>query len=669
MDKLHIDIETRSAVELSQAGVYRYAEDDSTVILCVAWAKNEGPVHLWIPAEPADIPTSAIPQLHAEQHIAFGEWCPPPLAAALADPGTTLCAHNASFERTLLNAPFARRCGVPSTTIDRWQCSMAQAQTCALPADLATLGPLAGQPKLDTGRRVMLRLSRPDWLGEYVSPHDEPHNFELLYRYCIQDVIAERAVTNRFPAMSAREQRVYHISEQINDAGVRVDLPAVHAAVRLWEQAQERMEREITEVTAGIRPSQTGKLAEWVRAQGYDIENLRAEVVAGALSDLVGRPDLAHVHRVLSLRTMHQAKAPMKYQAIARSVCADGRLRGMFRYHAASTGRWSSTIVQLQNIYRGDLKPCDVDTAIRCYLLHDLDQLQWLFDHLPVAKVFASTVRGMLIPSEGEYLLAADFSQIEARVLPWLAGQDDKIEAFRQGRKLYESVAAVMFNVNEADVTPTQRLLGKICELACGYQGGEAAVLRTAKAFGASIGEEKGHSAKKASGLVSQWRLANPSIVQFWWALERAFKSAMRTGAKAQAGPHIAMKLVGEFMCVRLPSGRLLRYFRPSFSPTGGIQYQGIDTYTRRFQTTETYGGKLAENVTQAVARDVLVEALLSAVAAGYKVIGTVHDELLAEASPEALGPLLDIMRTTPKWAPGLPLDATGYADVRYKKD
>ena len=672
---VHIDIETQSACDLKQAGAYRYAEDASTRILCVAWAVEQGPVQLWIPHELFDLPVDALPDTTQDQTVYAQTRCPAPLADLMEHSESVLCAHNAAFERALLNGPFARSRHVPATRIAQWHCSMAQAQTLALPADLATLGTLAGQPKMSVGRNVMLRLARPTKEGELLEPVDAPEDFEVLYRYCMQDVVAERAVMLRFPPMPARERRVYELSERINDRGVRVDVATSTAAAELWERVQAQLEERVAALTGGLRPGQTGALADWIRERGYDIENLQAPVVAEALAELrkllPDKPELQPVFEVLRMRTQHQAKAPMKYRAINRSACADGRIRGMFRYHAASTGRWSSTIVQLQNLYRGDLKPEDVETALECYRSGDLDTLEWAFDELPIAKVFASTVRGMIIPADGKQLISADYSQIEARVLPWLAGQQDKVTAMREGRKLYEAAASRMFGVDEAAVTPQQRLLGKICELACGYQGGEAAVIRTAKMFGVQLGELDGHSAKKAAALVAQWRIANERIVKFWWALDKAFRQAvLNPGTVTRAGDFIKLRVKGEFLQIRLPSGRYLSYFRPRVDEEGRLRYWGIDTFTRRYQETDTYGGKLCENVTQAVARDVLVEAMLACEDEGVlALIGTVHDELLGEGTAKQLQALLAIMRRPVSWAKGLPLDATGYCDVRYKKD
>lgn len=665
---VHIDIETQSRCDLKQSGAYRYAEDASTRISCLAWAVNEGPVQLWIPYELYELSERALPDVAAGQTIYAQRRCPAPLADLLEAPDAVLCAHNAAFERTLLNAHWARSRHVPPTAVEQWHCSMAQAQTCGLPADLGTLGPLAGAPKMEA-RGTMLRLARPDWLGELLEPADYPNEFHLLYRYCMQDVVAERAVTLRFPAMTEAERRVYVLSEKLNDRGVRVDVEASEAAAELWQRVQQKIETRMIEITGGIRPGQTGKLADWVRAVGYDIENLQAPVVAEALEALRSKPELKPVYEVLRMRTLHQAKAPMKYRAINRSVCADGRIRGMFRYHAASTGRWSSTIVQLQNLYRGDLKPEEVKVAIDCYRRHDLDTLELAFSDLPIAKVFASTVRGMIIPADGKQLISADYSQIEARVLPWLAGQEDKLAAIRAGRKLYENAASKMFGTNEDEVTPHQRLLGKICELACGYQGGEAAVIRTAKTYGVQLEGMKGHSAKRAAALVAQWRIANDRIVKFWWALDKAYRAAvMHPGTVTYAGDHVKMRVQGEFLQIRLPSGRKLYYYKPSIDTDGRLRYWGIDTFTRRFQQTDTYGGKLCENVTQATARDVMVEAML-ACEGRLELIGTVHDELLAEGGQAELDALLAIMRRPVDWAEGLPLDASGYADVRYKKD
>ena len=656
---IHIDIETASHCDLGKAGVYRYAEDPTTRILCIAWTEGDGYGNVWVPRPLRGFPRSAIPDLPDRDRIFIQSFPPEELLEPFKNPAMPLVAHNASFERILLNSHACP--GLPATPRERWYCTMAQAQTCNLPADLKTLSKIVQNRKLDA-RNIMLKLARPNKEGRLWEPEDMPEDFAFLYKYCIQDVYAERSVYNRFPRISARERKVYLLSEAINDRGIQVDTASVDAAQAVWQACQAKLEGEITEITGGIQPGQTGKLADWVRAQGYEIDNLQAPVVAEALKDLKGKPQLKHVRRVLQCRVQHQSKAPMKYVAMQRAVCADGRLRGMFRYHAAGTGRWSSTIVQLQNIYRGDLKPLDVETAIRCYP-HGLERLEWAFPDLPAVKVLASTVRGMLVASPGNRILASDFSQIEARVLPWLAGQTGKLDALRNGIKLYEAVASKMFGVPVEQVTSEQRLLGKIGELACGYQGSDKALLRTAAVYGLEM------TVKKAIALVTQWRLSNVEIVRFWQAIEQACRQAiMHPGTVYPIGEKLAAKVIGEFLCIRLPSGRLLRYFRP-FLDDGRICFEGIDTYTRRFQVTSTYGGKLAENVTQAAARDVLVEAMLRLEQAGHRIIGTVHDEVLMEGQESDVDKVLELMRVNPAWAADLPLDATGFADGRFRKD
>lgn len=657
---IHIDIETGSHCDLPKSGVYRYAQDPTTRILCVAWADGGRYGNLWVPRSLKGFPKAAIPDLHQYERLYIQQTPPDELLDIFHDRTKPLIAHNASFERILLNSQAAA--GLPPTPKERWHCTMAQAQTFNLPADLKTLSKITTNRKMDA-RNIMLKLGRPNADGRLWEPDDLPENFATLYTYCLQDVYAERSVYDRFPRLSKRERQVYLLSEAINDRGIQVDLPAVDAAQSVWQECQNKLEGEMTALTGGIQPGQTGKIADWIRDQGYEIANLQASVVAEALVDLKGKPELKHVRRVLQCRMQHQSKAPMKYIAMQRAVCDDGRLRGMFRYHAAGTGRWSSTIVQLQNIYRGDLKQQDVETAIRCYP-HGLERVEWAFPDLPAVKVLASTVRGMLVPSPGKKLLAADFSQIEARVLPWLAGQRPKLDALREGIKLYEAVASRVFGVPVSEVTSEQRLMGKIAELACGYQGGEKALLRTARMYGKEM------TVKKAIAMVTQWRLSNLEIVNFWQAIDMACRQAiMAPGTTYSAGSKIKAKMIGEFLCLRLPSGRLLRYFRPFLSDDGQIAYEGIDTYTRRFQVTSTYGGKLAENVTQAVARDVLVEAMLRLEEAGLRLIGTVHDEVLLEGQVEDLGRLLELMRVNPDWAPDLPLDATGFADARFRKD
>jgi DNA polymerase len=385
---------------------------------------------------------------------------------------------------------------------------------------------------------------------------------------------------------------------------------------------------------------------------------------------------MPEVRKVIAIRMLHSMKAVAKYGRMQDAVCEDGRLRGMFLYHGAGTGRWSSMIVQLQNLFRPVIK--DPEIAIIAFEELDLEYIKMLYDPIDPMKVFASCVRGMLIPAEGKDLLAMDFSAIEARGIAWLAGQEDILDVFRDHGKIYEYTAAKIYSdkyprgatlddlLEMEEKFWMRRFVGKIAVLALGYQGGKGAFAKMAKQYGVDISEEEAEQIKV------DWRAANPKIVQLWYDLERAAIQAVENPGTAVAIPNkkIIFKQIGQFLYMRLPSGRRLAYFKPKLDVEGKLTYLGIDTYTRRWMRCKTYGGKLAENAVQALCRDLLVGAMFRLEKAGYPLIGTVHDEGIMEV-PEKFGSedeVKSIMCVVPKWAEGLPIGASGFRAKRYRK-
>lgn len=671
----HVDVETFSECDLKKAGAYVYAEHESTILLCVAYAFGNGPVKLWIVEEEGTVPDEAWPRRADEVYV--GLECPYDLAEH-ARQGRIFYAHNAAFERVIFRGVAGRAVGFPKTELRQWKCTMAMAANAAIPRGLKDAAKaMKTHRKDETGRGMMMQLVKPRRPSKAQPEtrwmiHFAPEKFRALYDYNVDDVHAERELAHALPELSAREQQMYWMDQVINDRGVRVDRAAVEDAIDLVDQRRARLEEKCVELT-GARPTQTKLVADWVRDQGYEIENLQKATVAEALED-PGCP--GPVRRLLKIRNTHAMKAVAKYDAMIRAMDpVDDAVRGMFVYYGANTGRWSSRIVQLQNLFRPLIEAEDVETAIAAFRERDLEWLVDLYGLEPM-KILASCVRGMLIAREGKILRVADYSSIEGRVLAWLAGQLDKLEVFRTHGLIYEYTAAKIHRLDHTDLgllkrmkkeNPDARFEGKTSELALGYQGGVGALSRMARNYGVDLDDER------ADGIKVEWRAANKRIVAFWYALEEAARAAVAHPGRAFACGHedrIKFCWKGRWLHCRLPSGRMLRYLDPSINSYGQVEYFGMDTYTRVWCRVPTYGGRLAENVTQAVSRDIMANGMVTLHKAGYDLIGSVHDEVLSETDEDfgSTAEMEELMCQLPEWADGLPVAAEGFSGHRYRK-
>lgn len=702
MSKLSLDIETFSECDLKKCGVYRYAEDPSTELLCAVFAFDDEAPQLWVPhALPGAL------KLRIETHVAglggkvhYDRTCPGDLRIHI-ECGGLVSVHNYQFERTVLNGVAGRKVGFPKMTIDQGRCTAAKCAVHGLPRALGDAAKILGtHPKDDAGRTDMLALSKPrTGKDPRWTPENAPDRFFNLYTYCIDDVLAERGLDHVVPDLTPAEQKNYQLDQRINDRGVRIDLPAIAHVQRLIDRYKEYLQG-VVKTRTGFDPTQTGKLAEWIRAHGYpQLENLQAETVRQAVKD-EACPD--EVKTVLKAYSTYAMKAVSKYESMVRAACKDGRLRGMFLFYGAGTGRWSALIVQLQNLFRPVID--DPDTAIEAFAAEDLEWIKWLYEGTDPMKVFASCVRGMIIPSEGNDLLFPDFASIESRFCTWLWGEEWKLAAFRAfdagtGPDLYKLAFARTFRVAVDSVTKAQRQIGKVLELALQYEGGVGAIVTMADAYGVNLeeladmvwpsiphdvmeqaewawGKYDGALPKRTflalDSVKQMWRRAHPRIVAGWKQLSEAAKLAIQNPGKNYATPNkkIMFSFRKQWLCMRLPSGRVLYYFRPSIDDSDTIRYWGVDTYTRRYLRTATYGGKLNENAVQAGSRDVLVPSMFALEEEGYIPIGSVHDEPITEV-PEGFGSVehaCKIMCRELSWAPGLPIAAEGQRAKRYGK-
>ena len=502
------------------------------------------------------------------------------------------------------------------------------------------------------------------------------------------------------PEMSAEEMRVYHLDQQINDRGVRVDLAAVADMEYLIDEYKRQLKEKCVAITDSS-PSRPAALAAWIRGNGYpELANLQADTVR----QLVERPEVPDpCKEVLKLYSTYNMKAVAKYPAIRDAVCKDGRVRGMLQYYGAGTGRFSSFIIQLHNLFRPVID--DPENAIEACKTRDIDWVRSLYPGVDPMKIFASCVRGMLIADEGKEFVFPDFAGIEARWNAWLFGEEWKLEAYRaydagRGPDLYVVAYARAFGVDVRSVTKPQRQIGKVLELAMGYGGGVGAFVKMAASnrldlstlLGADIplgvdceachnydfAKDQGRTAgmdrevwETCEALKIMWRQAHPKIVQGWKDLEWASKRAVQNPGTVTdvAGGKIKFKVEGRWLVMRLPSGRKIRYFEPVVRDDK-LFYQGVDTATRQWGTTSTYGGKLCENEDQGGCRDLLVAALFGFEDLGHSVVMHVHDEPVMEVPVGSLqeAETARIMCKVPSWATGFPLAMENHVGKRYRK-
>lgn len=650
--KLHIDIETFSELDLKKCGVYRYAEHPSTEILCIAYAFDDGPVQIW--------------------KAAVDMFLPDELVEAVSK--SYLWAHNANFERTVLNGVAGKKIGFPETKIPNWYCTAATAAMYSLPRDLKRCAEVLGVTKKDNvGVVAMHKLCKPRkpttnnrltrWLYTYC-----PEDYEALYRYCKQDVEVERAV-GKCLVMPPDEMMLYWIDQAINDQGITVDRELVDAVRSLNAEHKANMNQLFVGIT-GVKPSQREKLFQWLKARGFPYSDIRAETIDNALKDDLNQPYMTEeLRKVLRFRRLSTKTSVAKYDAMDRAMNTDSRVRGMFLYHGASTGRWAGKIVQMQNLPRPNIK--DIDTAIAVMKYRDLEATRMMYES-PNA-VFSSLIRSAFTASPGKELVVSDFSQIEARVLGWLAGEDSYMNAFNTGRDIYKVQAAEIFGIPYENVGDFERQLGKVCVLALGYQMGIKTLIETCKSWGLDI------ETRLLEQALEGYRKANTNIVGLWGSLNGAALEAMRERGKIIKCGFVRMHYGGRFFTIILPSGRKLFYCDPELRETEtswgemreALHYMTLDSMTNSWASKHTYGGKLTENIVQAIARDLLATALDNIFRdKKYKILGHVHDEVIAEVD-QGTGDLEEfnaMMVKRPAWAKDIPVEADGWIGMRYRK-
>lgn len=664
---LSIDFETVSCADLRKTGAAAYAEHPTTDIICLSYAFGDGPIQTWVPAEDP----------------AF-----PPDVADWVSRGEPVRGWNVWFEYWVWNASLRRRGGpfdtLPALDFQQLHCSMAQAAYNGLPLALDAASralPKLGIVKDAEGQQLMLRMCRPRDFHPDGTPRwwhlEDPAKRARLVQYCENDVRVERLISDTLMPLPAREREVWLMDFEAQARGILLDAALVSKIEEAADGEAKRLDWEMRKLTAGAVKTtrQVTALTNWLVSRGLKVEDGMAK---GNLPELIARaPEGSRERRALEIRQEAAKSSIAKLRAMKHFACADGRLRGLTQYYGAfRTGRWAGRGPQLQNFPRSLVK----DQALLVELLLSTPvkalpaQLEFLLG-VSVLDACASALRGCLTVPEDAAFGALDFAQIEARVLAWLSGCEHVLDAFRALQDLYIVAAASIFGVAAKDVTPEQRQIGKVAVLALGFQGGPGAFLTMAANYGVSIPEAQ------ALEIVQAYRRAHPEIVNYWYSLERAAKRAIENpgvlcdvGSRIPGGPVVTFRMWRGHLCLRLPSGRPLIY-RDAFIADGysdfgpQITYMGMNQLTRAWERTPTYGGKLAENITQATARDLMAEAKLRLRARGFRVLGSVHDEALFEMdNPEDFQTARGLVERSERWADGLPVVADGYVGRRFRK-
>lgn len=642
MTTLWLDLETYSETPITQ-GTYRYAE--TAEVMLVAYAFDDEPVEV--------IDLTAGGSLDNVQ--------------LLIDSADKVVIHNSNFDRTVL------RCNGVHVPLSKVEDTMAQALAHSLPGSLGALCDVLGVPqdkaKDKHGQKLIHLLTKPRPRNvklRRATRETHPEEWAAFIEYARLDVDAMRDVSRRLPRWnsSGSERRVWLLDQHVNDRGIAVDVGLAEAALRAFQRSARSLAERAGLLTNGAVPSltQAARFTAYLKSIGYETPDLTKGTVAAAL-----KGDLPqHVRELLEIRQQASATSPAKYKVLINGVSSDSRLRGLLQYCGASrTGRWGGRLFQPQNLPRPTLKQDMINAGIDA-MKADCEDL--LFDN--VSELCSSAVRGALVASPGKKLVVADLSNIEGRVLAWLADEKWKISAFADfdkgiGHDLYKLAYARSFNVPPERVSKDERQIGKVMELALGYQGGLGAFNTMASVYGVNLPDER------VQELVVAWRKAQPAIKSFWYSLEGACDGALMDEGKIHKVGLLSVIFKDTWLRIKLPSGRWLCYPNAAIE-NGRIVYDGTNQFTKKWERIETYGGKICENIVQATARDVLASGLLRAETAGYAVCLHVHDEIIAEVpdtdeySAEGLS---KIMSHNPGWSLGLPLAAAGFECYRYRKD
>lgn len=697
--RLTIDFETRSKCPIS-CGSWKYSEDISTDAFCLALKQDNQPAQIWINERFLDnilpIYIKVLPFISSQE------------AQYLLKHADIIEAHNAEFERAITRNIMHKRYGWPDIPLEKWRCSAAKAAVHSLPRKLEEAVEALGLPiKKDMeGHRIMMKLSKPrkptknnpsEW-------HEDPEDLLKLFKYCIQDVDAEHCLSVRLKDLNDYEQQVWFLDQKINERGYNIDQVGIRNVITMIDHVKGKAIKECVEIT-GYNPTQVAELLNWLFDNGCYLKDLQKQTILDTLEEKKDLPD--KIKQVLKLRQIGSKSSTSKYEAFLKTVCKNGRVRSSFMYSGANTGRWSGKGAQPHNLPRKSYK--DAGACLSLITDKNYDLLHCLYDEPMEAA--STLIRSVIIASPGHDFVCGDFSAIEAKVLAWLAGDEKRLNIFREGKDIYKITASETFNVPFENVDSYYRQMGKVEELALGYQGGWRAFKSMSRNYGvkppdgvildpdnvyewydatrqtkegAVVGigkkltKEEATWKKWATPIVKKWRDANPMIVQLWVNYEHAVFQTVSTG-KPHAVGRVKFGVKDKFLHIQLPSGRLLSYYDPQIrkvkTPWGelkdAVTYMSVDSTTKKWVRTAGYGGKFVENADQGIARDLLVHGMFKAEEAGYPVILHVHDEIVSEVKKE-FGSLIEfetLMSDIPAWAEGCPVKAKGWRGERYRKE
>ena len=647
---LSIDLETFSSVDIGKCGVYKYAESPDFEVLLFAYSVDYGDVQLVDYANGEEISQEVY------------EW--------LYDPDVEKTAFNANFERTCLSKWFDRYCPP-----EQWSCTMILAAQCGLPMSLAGVGAALELPedkaKMKEGKDLVRHFCVPCKPTKTNGgrtrnlPSDAPEKWRVFCDYNIRDVETENTIRKMLLKWHPdfTEQKLWCLDQRMNDKGVRIEPKLAECAIHIGDIYRDELLAKCKQLTGLENPNSTQQIKSWLEEQeGVEVLSLNKKAIADVYASL----NAEETKEVLTLREEFSKSSNKKYEAFLRSCCSDDHVRGTFQFYGASTGRWAGRLVQLQNLPHDSLP--DLDDARMLALTGDEEDFQCMYPK--VQSALSALIRTMIIPEPGQRLIVSDFSAIEARVIAWIAKEQWRIDAFANGEDIYCASASRAFRVPvvKHGVNGELRAKGKIIELACGYGGSVGAM----KNFGA---DRMGMTEEEMADLVAKWREASPHIVALWKALEDAATRCLKKGRPTISklgGIRFAME--DGVMWMTLPSGRRIAYWGAEITQDkwgrSSLSYMTMNQVTKKWERTFTHGGKLAENLTQATARDCLKEALFNLDSHHYDVRATIHDEVIITATPDqTLEEAISLMCKGAEWMEGLPLNADGYYCTSYRKD
>lgn len=655
--KLNIDIETYSSVDIKKSGAYKYAMSDDFEILLFAYSVDGGGVKI--------------------VDLAQGEAIPDEIVKLLVNKNCIKYAYNAVFEWWCLN-----KAGY-ITPINQWHCTMVQGLYCGYVAGLAAIGKALRLPvnkqKLSAGAALIkyfcvpCKPTRTNGGRTRNLPNHAPEKWHLFKEYCIRDVWTEMSVADilaKFP-VPQKEWDLFYLDVEMNVRGVAVDTELITGALQIDEESQSALMEESMGISGIDNPNSTAQTMEWLDKQNVDIDNLQKATVSDALTD-EGLSD--DVKRVLEIRQELSKTSVKKYQAMMDAKCSDNRVRGLIQFYGANrTGRWAGRLVQIHNLPKNYLE--SLDTARDFVKKADTETIRLLYGNVP--DTLSQLIRTAFIPSPGKQLVVSDFSAIEARVIAWLAREDWRMGVFKTHGKIYEASASQMFGVPLSTIVKGHenyalRAKGKVAELALGYQGSVGAL----KAMGA---DSMGLTDEELADIVRRWRASSKKIVALWYALENAAVDVLEQGTPVSVrglvklAKEVDIATGQKFMTIELPAGRKLYYPKPFLQENkfGQMQmhYKGLNK-AKQWETIPMYGGKLVENIVQAIARDCLAETIFRINRKGWPIIFHVHDEVVLEVPTSVkLEEVTELMAEPIEWAPGLDLKAAGFVGDYYMKD